>query len=153
MPIDLEALLPSLLPRAIEWVKHQSACILDSGCAMDGVGIRLARAVGVSHPDRIRVSIVQTMPVPDDPELRRVALESGLLGPGTIGVTFGYGIYVRDGCMTNRLVSHECRHVYQYEKAGSIEAYLPEYLRQIATVGYAQAPLEIDARLHERDFA
>ena len=89
------------------------------------------------------------LPLPDDPDLRQVALETGLLGPNMIGLTLGYGIYVCDGHMDNRLISHECRHVHQYEVAGSIESYLPIYLRQIAVHGYHDAPFEIDAREHE----
>ena len=84
---------------------------------------------------------------------RAVALETGLLGEGMIGVTFGYGIYVCEGHVDNRLISHECRHVYQYESAGSIESFLPVYLHQIATIGYNNAPLEVDARAHELDVA
>jgi hypothetical protein len=51
---------------------------------------------------------------------------------------------------TTRLVSHELRHVHQYETAGSIAAFLGVYLAQIATVGYDNAPLEPDAIRHER---
>ena len=80
-------------------------------------------------------------------------METGLLGPEMIGVTFGYGVYICDGHISNRLISHECRHVYQYEVAGSIGAFLQVYLQQIATVGYHDAPLEVDARQHEIDFA
>lgn len=153
MPTNLESLLPLLLPRAIDWVKSQSASILERGSPLDKQGLRLARAVGVSIPEKIRVRIVETLPLPDDPDLRSVALETGLLGPDMIGITFGYGIYVRDGHVSNRLISHECRHVYQYEAAGSIDEFLPVYLYQIATVGYYDAPLEIDARQHEIEAA
>lgn len=153
MPTDLESQLPSLLPKAIAWVNAQSRLILETGSPLDGTELRLARAVGVSHPEKIRVSTVQVLPLPDDPELQSVAVETGLLGPQMIGVTFGYGIYVREGHISNRLISHECRHVHQYEAAGSIEAFLPVYLHQIATVGYYDAPLEIDARQHELDTA
>lgn len=153
MPTELESILPILLPRAIEWVKTHSESILAAGSALDDRGLRLAKAVGVSHPERIRISIVESLPLPDDPELRGVALETGILGPGMIGVTFGYGIYLRAGHVSARLVSHECRHVYQYEAAGSIDAFLPVYLQQIATVGYFNAPLEVDARQHELDEA
>ena len=153
MPSDLETLLPALLPKAIEWVKAQSASILEAGIPLDEGGLRLARAVGVAHPDRVRISEVESMPLPDDSELRSVALEAGLLGPTAIGVTFGYGIYICSGHLSNRLVSHECRHVYQYEQAGSIDAFLPAYLQQIVAVGYHAAPFEIDARQHELDSA
>ncbi len=151
MPIDLKAVLPVLLPRAIEWVESQSASILNSGHPLDETGLQLARAVGVNSPESIRISVVHALPLPDDRDLRAVALETGLLGPEMIGVTFGYGIYLCDGHIDHRLISHECRHVYQYEAAGSIAAFLPVYLEQIATVGYRDAPLEIDARMHEID--
>ena len=153
MPTDLESQLPSLLPAAVAWVTAQSNRILESGSPLDETGLRLARAVGVSQPEKIRVSVVPKLPLPDDPELQSVAVETGLLGPQMIGVTFGYGIYVRKGHVSNRLISHECRHVYQYEAAGSIDAFLPVYLHQIATVGYHDAPFEIDARQHELDIA
>ena len=153
MPSELQALLPILLPKAIEWVNSQSENILESGSPLNDSGLSLARAVGVARPENIRILVVNKLPLPSDPDLQRVALETGLLGPEMIGVTFGYGIYVCDGHISNRLISHECRHVYQYEVAGSIAAFLPVYLQQIATVGYHDAPLEIDARQHEIDFA
>ncbi len=153
MPIDLKTVLPVLLPRAIAWVEAQSAAILRSGRPLSETEIRLARAVGVKRPEDVRVSVVDSFPLPDDPELRSVAVETGLLGPGMIGVTFGHGIYVCDGHVDNRLISHECRHVYQYEEAGSIAAFLETYLWQIVTFGYHDAPLEIDARQHELDIA
>ena len=67
-----------------------------------------------------------------------------------VGLTLGYGVYVCHGHGSIRLLSHEFRHVYQYEHAGSIAAFLPAYLQQIVTVGYNNAPLEVDARAHER---
>ncbi len=149
MPIDLQSVLPALLPRAIDWAKTRSNEILRDGEPLSEVGIKLATAVGVSSPEKIRVSAVTALPLPDDPELREVALKTGLLGPEMIGLTLGYGIYVCDGHVSNRLISHECRHVYQYESAGSIEAFLPVYLEQIALYGYHDAPFEKDAREHE----
>ena len=67
------------------------------------------------------------------------------VGPGMIGLTLGYSIFIVRGHMGRRLVSHECRHVYQYETHGSIAAFLPVYLQQIATVGYQNAKL---SRMH-----
>ena len=40
---------------------------------------------------------------------------------------------------------------HQYEEAGSIADFLPVYLKQIVEFGYDSAPLEVDARAHERD--
>lgn len=89
------------------------------------------------------------VPAPDDPQLRKMAIEQNLIGPNTAGMTLGYGIFIVDGCLTSRLLAHECRHVYQYEVAGSIDAFLPLYLEQIAQFTYDRAPFEMDARAWE----
>jgi hypothetical protein len=109
--------------------------------------------VEVLRPELIRVVEIASIPLPDDPELKQAALVTGLLGPNMVGLTLGYGVYVCHGYGTVRLLSHEFRHVYQYEQAGSIGAFLPVYLQQIVTVGYNNAPFEVDARAHERHHA
>jgi hypothetical protein len=140
-----------LLPRATAWAEERSSEILSEGIALSEEGLEIARAVGVSRPERIRISSVPELPLPDDPDLRYAALKTGLLGPGMVGLTLGYGIYICHGHQSNRLLSHECRHVYQYEHAGTIKDYLPEYLDQIVKFGYHDAPFEVDARNYERD--
>jgi len=147
----LIARLPRLLPLAVSWAKAREADILATGRTLTDIETRMAAAVGVQNPGRVRIKVVGRIPAPDHPELRSIASETGLIGPRTGGITFGHGIYVRDGHIFNRLVSHELRHVHQYEAAGSIDAFLQTYLNQIATVGYERAPLELDARRHERD--
>jgi len=66
-----------------------------------------------------------------------------------IGLTLGYAIFMLGGHGDVRLLSHECRHVYQYEAHGGIAAFLPVYLAQVVGVGYVSAPFERDARIHE----
>ena len=44
-----------------------------------------------------------------------------------------------------RLVAHELAHTMQYERAGSREAFLANYLEECLTVGYPQALLEQEA--------
>ena len=95
------------------------------------------------------MSYVDEPPLPADPLLRQAALQTGLLGPDMAGLTLGHGIYIRRGCLTALLLSHECRHVHQYEQAGSIAAFLPVYLQQIVRFGYFDAPYEVDGRAHE----
>jgi hypothetical protein len=64
-------------------------------------------------------------------------------------MTLGYSVFILRGHMSPRLLSHECRHVHHYEAAGSIAAFLPIYLEQIALYGYDDAPLERDAGAYE----
>ena len=106
--------------------------------------------MGVSHPELIRIWNVPEIPAPADPELRHFAREQSLIGPGTCGLTLGYGIFLLKGYADAPLLLHEFRHVQQYEVAGSIAAFLPVYLQQIADFGYDNAPYEVDARAHER---
>jgi hypothetical protein len=61
-------------------------------------------------------------------------------------LTLGYSVLVCRGHETTRLLSHEFRHVHQYESVGSISAFLPLYLQQIVEFGYDDAPFEADAR-------
>lgn len=110
----------------------------------------LARQVGVANPEKIRLAFVTHLPLPTDPMLRQAVLATGLLCPNMIGLTLGYGIYICNGHNSARLLSHECRHVHQYERAESIATYLPKYLQQIVEFGYTDAPYEVDARAHEK---
>ena len=141
--------IASLITVAISWIEAQSDLITRTGLPLNDAQIAIARSVGVVHPEQIRLLEVDAIPVPDDAKLRQAAQMSGLLSPNMAGLTMGYGIYIRRGQATNRLLSHEFRHVYQYEQAGSIANFLSVYLEQILMVGYLHAPLEIDARKHE----
>lgn len=93
---------------------------------------------------------VQALPLPEDDELRQAGLRTGLLGPTIVGLTLGHGIFILAGHKTARLLSHELRHVFQYEQADSIANFLSAYLEQIVSFGYDKAPLEIDARNHQQ---
>jgi hypothetical protein len=151
-PIDLAAALPALLPRAIAWAEARSRSAQAEGVPLDGAGQSLARSVGVRNPEKIRVIVVDEMPLPNELELRAAALLAGLLAPDTLGLTLGYAVFIRRGHQTRmRLLSHEFRHVYQYESAGTIASFLSVYLQEIVAYGYVSAPSELDARAHERD--
>lgn len=111
---------------------------------------RLAVSVGVAHPGLVCIVMVgDRLPMPDDPMLRAAALQAGMLGPGMAGLTLGHSILICRGHRTRRLLSHELRHVHQYEQHGSIAAFLAVYLRQVLEDGYEEAALERDARAHE----
>ena len=148
---DLAAALPRLLPKAIAWAEREAAAALTSGVPLSATGVRLAEHVGVCRPEFVRVVEAASLPFPADAELALVATQTGLLGPDMVGLTLGHAVFVLKGHASNRLISHECRHVHQYEVAGSIAAFLPLYLDQIAAFGYDEAPFEVDARAHETD--
>lgn len=146
---DLASKLESLLPKAIAWAEAQSAEVASNGIALPMRCMEIARRVGVARPEKARVALVPGLPLPEDTDLKEAALETGLLGPNMAGLTLGHSVFVCHGHDSERLLAHEFRHVFQYEQAGSIAVFLPAYLNQIVQYGYAQCPLEIDARLHE----
>lgn len=147
--MNLLAVLPQLLPSAIAWAQAQADDVGTVGLPLSERGLAVARRVGVRYPEKIRIKLVDQLPMPEEAMLKQAATETGLLGPHMAGLTLGYGILICHGQDTVRLLSHECRHVYQYETSGSIAAFFPVYLQQIATVGYDNAQFEIDARAHE----
>jgi hypothetical protein len=150
--IDIKELIPSLLPKAIEWAKFCETEICSSGVALNDQGIEIAKRVGVADAERIRIVFVDgSLPYPKDPELAEVGIATGLFGPDMAGITLGYGIYISREHASIRLFSHEFRHVHQYEKAGSTEIFLDKYLRDVAQFGYFNSPYEIDARRSEID--
>jgi hypothetical protein len=147
--MNLKQALPMLLPGAIAWAEACAKKAAELGEALTPPERELAHRVGVTQPELVRVEIVESLPLPDDPALRSAALSAGLLGPGMVGLTLGHSIFICRGHKDRRLLSHELRHVFQYEQHGSIAAFLPVYLNQLAEVGYANAALEVDARAHE----
>jgi hypothetical protein len=151
MPFDLASALPYLLVSAIAWAEAQCERVQQSGSPLETSGLALAACVGVRYPERIRTLIVDALPLPDEPRLREAALATGLLGPVAAGMTLGYSIFIVNGPITTRLLSHECRHVAQCESYGSIASFLTVYLEQLIAFGYFDAPLERDARAHETE--
>lgn len=144
--------LPSitvLLAEASAWVDALARDALLRGRALTPAEFQLAHRVGVRAPERVRVLEIDHFPLPTHPAVLAAAREYGLLGDATLGLTAGHAVLIRRGHVGTRLLVHEFRHVHQYEAAGSIRAFLAEYLAQLMTHGYRDAPLEIDARAHE----
>ena len=150
--MNLKTELPRLLPKAVEWAKEQEEHAKQLGKMLPDHLAEAARRVGVQKPESIRLMVVDRLPRPEDPELQVAADETGLLGPNMEGLTLGYAIFIVAGHETVRLISHECRHVHQYEANGGISGFLPIYLGQVVSYGYYNAPMEVDARSHEIHF-
>lgn len=101
--------LETLLPKATAWAEQTAAEICRTGSTLNGVELSIAREAGVLQPESVRVAVVDALPFPTDPQLRKAASMTGLPGPTMTGVTLGYGICIRKGHYSIRLLSHECR--------------------------------------------
>lgn len=139
----------ALLPLAVSWVTESEARILRNGEPLTPEMLGHARAIGVREPERVRVLMVDEIPLPEHPALRRV-MQAGAMpvGPGEGGgMCLRYGIYLqRDAARDPRLLVHELVHTMQYERLGGIEPFVVAYVAQIAGGRYQHAELEVEAR-------
>jgi hypothetical protein len=148
---EISARIPVLAPRAVAWAEKMQAQALATGAPIGSRVLSMARHVGVGNPSRVRIVVVDRVPLPDEPMLKAAALEVGLSQSSAAGMTLGYAIFVRRGYEDDvRLISHELRHVAQYEAAGGIAPFLARHLVDLAQKGYEDSAFEVDARAHEQ---
>ncbi len=143
-----ENVFNEMLPRAAAWAQQQEQFMLGNPASLVLVpqGQDIARRAGVSDPLAVRILGVPEIPLPDALDLRQAAIAFGLITPGTAGLTIGRGIFVRqDSLKDAKLIAHELKHVAQYERLGSILAFLQQYLTEVNQHGYPAAPMEQEA--------
>jgi len=142
-------LLKPFIPRATRWVHEQEALIVTQGRTLSESEVEDARQVGVAHPERIHIMVVDSIQPPNHPLLVFASKFVNLIGPHTAGLTLNYGIYIRHDCsdysLNRELYIHEFCHVGQYERLGSVDAFLSEYLPECVVPGYPMGPLEQEA--------
>ena len=141
-----------LLPLACTWAEEQESIILRDGVPLTTNQVADARRIGVTRPERVRLRVVEEIPLPTHPGLRTAAEMTGLISPMTIGLTLRYGIFIRSDCWgQRRLVVHELVHTLQYERLGGFIPFLQQYLQECITIGYPAAPMEQEAMRIEHE--
>ena len=79
MPIlagDLESQLPALAPRAVAWAQKMEVDSLRNGAPLSPAVLRLARELGVRDVARVRLVVVDRVPMPEERMLRAAAFLS-----------------------------------------------------------------------------
>lgn len=143
---SLRRVLPRSAPLVGVWAAWQQRRAMRLGRPLSPEQLQIAAAVGVRDGERIRLLLVERMPFPAWRLVGTLSRQLRLPGPDVDGLTLGHAIIIRRGALTPPLLAHECRHVQQYEAAGSLRRFLGEYLRQVAQHGYRDAAFEADAR-------
>jgi hypothetical protein len=138
--------LEQLLPLAVQWAAEQERRVLCEGLSLSKVELADARAIGVRNPERVRLLPVDAVPVPAHPMLRAAAASISFLAAAPRGLALDCGIFVRaDHWRDRELIAHELVHTAQFQRLGGILPFLQTYISQCATVGYPNAPLELEA--------
>jgi hypothetical protein len=124
-----EQAFQTILSLAIPWAKEQEELILARGVSLVAQHLADARLVGVQDPSRIRVLVVERLPLPENPLLAQFAREKQILTTASRGCTFGYGIMIRADCWGDReLLVHNLVHVAQCERIPDLETCIREYV-------------------------
>lgn len=134
------------LPSACNWVLEQERFILERGVPLRGRQCSDAKRAGVLHPERVRLLYVEQIPFPVQPLLRAAAQAMKLNTPRTPALALRYGTYIRWECWEQRWpIVHQLAHLAQFERLGSIWAFMDCFLFQCLVVGYPSAPMEQEA--------
>ena len=118
-----------LLPLAYQWVKAQEEFICARGAPLSPQHMADARLAGVRDCERIRVLVVDRIPLPEDGELAEAARRARIITQDTRCVGFGHAIIIRADSWGNReLLLHNLVHIAQCERSGGLEPWIRQYL-------------------------
>jgi hypothetical protein len=142
-----------LSPLAYEWAKAQEEFVLTRGAPLGPSPTADARRVGVQDCDRVKVLVVDRIPLPDNEELADAARRAHIITEASRGVAIGHGIIIRADCWGDReLLVHQLVHVAQCERSGGLEPWVREYLSDRHTcASFTIGSLEEEARRIARE--
>jgi hypothetical protein len=150
--IDQET-FEQLLPLAYQWAKTQEEFVLTHGVPLAPQNMADARLAGVRDCERIRVLVVDRIPLPESGELAEAARRTRIITADTRCVGFGHAIIIRAEAWGDReLLVHNLVHVAQCERSGGLEQWVQQYLLDRQTsASFTIGILEEEARRIARE--
>jgi hypothetical protein len=143
--MNIEFIL-TLLPKVGEWLESQENNIISIGRYLTPEELAIAKRIGIKNYHIIRVYESSVVPNPSDIVLNELGKQIGLISTNTSGICFRYGIFIHENTIDKKAVlTHELIHTLQYERFGSIKAFITQYLKECIEVGYHQCDLEKEA--------
>jgi hypothetical protein len=138
---------------AFQWAKMQQEFVLEHGAPLAPGQMADAERCGVHHSSKVRVLVVDRIPLPGDEELAEAARHAQIITDASRGVALGYGIIIRADCWQDReLLLHQLVHVAQCERSGGLESFVADYLCDRQTCSdFSLGSLEDEARGLARD--
>jgi hypothetical protein len=142
-----------LLPLAYEWAKEQEQFVLARGNPLGARHTADAHLAGVKDWERIRILVVDRIPMPEDPALAEAAKRIGIITKDTRCMGFGYALIVRvDDWHDRELILHNLVHIAQCERSGGLENWVRDYLgNRTNCADFTVGSLEEEARRIARE--
>lgn len=146
-------MLPTIVPLVLEWVTSVEKDLRDVSRPLTAHETADAVALGLEHPNMVRVAVVESFPEPSA-ELKHLAGQLRILTPGTMSLTFGRLIVIKATAPDlSQLVLHGLVHAVQIERCGGVRAFLQEYFAQCLEYGKDDCPMEVEARTKIEDLS
>jgi hypothetical protein len=138
---------------ACQWAKSQETYILRHGAPLAAHQVADARRAGVEAIGRVRVLVVDRIPLPEDKELADAARHAQIITDASKAVAIGHGIVIRADSWQNReQLLHQLVHVAQCERSGGLESFVSEYLLdRRSSRDFSLGSLEEEARSRARE--
>ena len=142
-----------LAPLAAQWAQRQEKYVLEHGVPLSVDQTEDARVVGVMEPERVRVLVVDRIPLPADKELAAAARGAQIITEASRGVAMGHAIIIRaDSWRDREILLHQLVHVAQCERSGGLEKFVTEYLTdRRSSRDFSFGSLEDEARSMARE--
>jgi hypothetical protein len=112
-----------------------------------------AERAGVREIARVRVLVVDRIPLPENAELANAARAAQIITESSQAVAIGHAIVMRADSWRNReLLLHQLVHVAQCERSGGLESFVTEYLLDRRTSrDFSLGSFEDEARSRARE--
>lgn len=143
-----QATFEQLLPLAYQWAKAQEDYVFAHGTPLSPQHMADASLAGVQDCERIRMLVVDRIPLPEGGELAGAARRVQIITEDTRCVGFGHAIIIRAEAWGDReLLLHNLVHIAQCERSGGLEQWVRQYLvdRQNSAT-FSVGSLEDEAR-------
>ena len=143
----------ALLPLAFNWAKQQEEFVLKHGHPLGPTHAWDAHLAGVQDCARIRVLVVDRIPLPENPKLAEASRRLRIITEDTRCVGIGHALIVRGDAWNDReLILHNLVHIAQCERAGGLEQWCRLYLdNRITCTNFTAGSLEEEARRVARE--
>lgn len=143
----------TIVPLAYQWAKAQEEFVLAHGIALNPPLLADARLAGVQNCGRIRVLVVDRIPLPENGQLAEVARRARIITEDTRCTGFGHAILIRAEAWGDReLLLHNFVHIAQCERSGGLERWIREYLsNRNSCATFTVGSLEEEARRIARE--